>query len=246
MQHVEDGEADVEADEVGERQRSHRVVHAELHHRVDRLGRADAFHHREDRLVDHRHQDAVGDEARDSRPLRPASCRAPRTAPTRSASTRPTSPARESARRASSAAPGFMKCMPSTRSGRFVAAPSSVIEIDDVFDARIDVGPRDRVEAREERALGVGVLDDRFDDVVGVGERVERRRGRQPAERRVAIGGGQLALLDELREALLDRRRARDRASAARRRRAARRSPPARTPGRCRCPSCPRRRRRSS
>ena len=59
---------------------------------------------------------------------------------------------------------------------------------------------------REQRALGVDVLDDRFDDVVGVGQRVERRRRRQPAERGVAIGGGQLALLDELREALLDRR----------------------------------------
>ena len=27
-----------------------------------------------------------------------------------------------------------MKCMPSTLSGRFVAAPSRVIEIDEVFD----------------------------------------------------------------------------------------------------------------
>ena len=32
---------------------------------------------------------------------------------------------------------GFMKCMPSTLSGRFVAAPSDVIEIDEVLDARI-------------------------------------------------------------------------------------------------------------
>ena len=50
-----------------------------------------------------------------------------------------------------------------------------MIEIDEVFEARITSGPRDRVEAREQRALGVGVFDDRFDDVVGVGERVERR-----------------------------------------------------------------------
>ena len=35
---------------------------------------------------------------------------------------------------------GFMKCMPSTLSGRFVAEPSSVIEIDDVFDARTTSG----------------------------------------------------------------------------------------------------------
>ena len=49
VQHVEDREADVEPDEVGERERPHRMVHAELHDRIDRFGRADAFHHREDR-----------------------------------------------------------------------------------------------------------------------------------------------------------------------------------------------------
>ena len=32
-----------------------------------------------------------------------------------------------------------MKCIPSTLSGRFVAAPSIVIEIDEVFDARMHV-----------------------------------------------------------------------------------------------------------
>ena len=104
VQHVEDRQADVEADEVGERERSHRVVHPELHHRVDRLRRADAFHHREDRLVDHRHQDPVGDEAGIVRGLDRRLSRARRTARTPSASTRLTWPARESARPASSAA----------------------------------------------------------------------------------------------------------------------------------------------
>ena len=37
---------------------------------------------------------------------------------------------------------GFMKCMPSTLSGRVVAAPSSVIEIDEVFERG---SPRGRV-----------------------------------------------------------------------------------------------------
>ena len=32
---------------------------------------------------------------------------------------------------------GFMKCIPSTLSGRFVAAPSVVIEMDDVLDERM-------------------------------------------------------------------------------------------------------------
>ena len=47
VQHVENGEADVETDEIGQRQRSHRMVHAALHHRVDRFRRADAFQHRD-------------------------------------------------------------------------------------------------------------------------------------------------------------------------------------------------------
>src|SRR6185436_7613775 len=51
---------------------------------------------------------------------------------------------------------------------------------------------------------GVHVFDDGFDDVVGRGEVVERRRDGKPAERGVTIGGAQLALLDELRERLVD------------------------------------------
>ena len=35
---------------------------------------------------------------------------------------------------------GFMKCMPMTLSGRLVAAPSFVIEIDEVFEARMRAG----------------------------------------------------------------------------------------------------------
>ncbi len=44
---------------------------------------------------------------------------------------------------------GFMKCMPITLSGRFVALASSVIEIEDVFDARIASGLR--ILSNEER-----------------------------------------------------------------------------------------------
>src|SRR5436190_15308157 len=50
LQHAQDGETNVEADEVGERERTHRMIHAELHHAVDRLTRGDAFVQREDRL----------------------------------------------------------------------------------------------------------------------------------------------------------------------------------------------------
>src|SRR6266704_3298385 len=43
--HVENREADVEPDQVGERQGPKRMLHAECHHLIDRLGRGDAFLH---------------------------------------------------------------------------------------------------------------------------------------------------------------------------------------------------------
>ncbi len=63
MEHVEDGETHVQSDEIGQGQRPHRVRHPELHHGVDGLGRRHPLHHAEDGLVDHRHQDAIGDES---------------------------------------------------------------------------------------------------------------------------------------------------------------------------------------
>ena len=44
---------------------------------------------------------------------------------------------------------GFMKCMPMNFSGRSVAAPSRVIEIDDVFEASRQDGCRCGVSARK-------------------------------------------------------------------------------------------------
>ena len=64
VQHLHHRQAGIEADEVGELERPHRMVRAEPHRGVDRLDRADAFVQRVDRLVDHRQQDAVDDEGR--------------------------------------------------------------------------------------------------------------------------------------------------------------------------------------
>ena len=50
-------------DQVGERERAHRMREAELRDRVDRLGLGDALHERVRGLVDERHEDAVRDEA---------------------------------------------------------------------------------------------------------------------------------------------------------------------------------------
>ena len=65
VQHLHHRQAGIEADEVGELERAHRVVRAELHRGVDRLDGADALVERVDRLVDHRQQDAVDDEGRE-------------------------------------------------------------------------------------------------------------------------------------------------------------------------------------
>src|SRR5690349_3038413 len=62
LQHLQDRETHVQADQVGERERPQRMVHAQLHHRVHGFRRRHTFHYAEDGLVDHRHEDAVGDE----------------------------------------------------------------------------------------------------------------------------------------------------------------------------------------
>src|SRR5579863_9362166 len=63
VQHFEDVHANIEADEVGEFERAHRMVHAKLHHRVHGLRRGHAFHHRVGGFVNHGHKHAIRDEA---------------------------------------------------------------------------------------------------------------------------------------------------------------------------------------
>src|SRR5262249_32050944 len=65
MENLRDGQADIEADEVGKLERTHRVVRAELHGGVDGIDRAYPLIKRVDRLIDHRQQDAVDDEGRE-------------------------------------------------------------------------------------------------------------------------------------------------------------------------------------
>ena len=100
---------------------------------------------------------------------------------------------------------GLKKCMPITSSGRDVAAASSVIGIDEVFEARIALSGQRRVGGAEELLLRLGVLDDRLDQQVGVAERVDRRDPRQH------LAAVRAALLVQLAEAPLDRSRARAR-----------------------------------
>ena len=79
-----------------------------------------------------------------------------------------------------------------------------------------DFGFGDRIETREQSALGVDVLDDRFDDVVGFDEAIERRRRRQPRRaRRRGPRRTALPLLDEHVEAFSTPRRARSSSGSA-------------------------------
>ena len=55
---------------------------------------------------------------------------------------------------------------------RRAARASGIVE---VFDETIEPGLADRVEAGVERPLGIGVLDDRLDDPVGVGHELRGR-----------------------------------------------------------------------
>jgi hypothetical protein len=62
VQHLHDRHAGVEADQVGQRQRAHRMGEPEPGDGVDRLRLRDPLEQRIGGLVDERHQDPVGDE----------------------------------------------------------------------------------------------------------------------------------------------------------------------------------------
>ena len=203
MQHVEDGQADIEPDEVGQRQRPHRVIHPALHHRIDRLRRAHALHHREERLVQHRHQDAVGDEARIVGGL--DAVLAKLRAQFRSHLHRLV--------RGRLAADQLHQRhqrhgVHEVHAEHLVGALRGGAEQGDRDRRGVrredHFGARERIEACEQVALGLGVLDDGLDDVVGIGQGVDGREGAEPGKGGVTVGRHQLALLDELREALVD------------------------------------------
>src|SRR5690606_36517114 len=203
---VEDREADVEADEVAELERAHRVAVAELHRFIDVLRARDAALEHADGFDAEDHAEAAGREARevfdDDRLLADAR--------------------RERARRLDG------------RVGRAQAAHDleelhqrdrvEEVEPDDprrVAARRRDlghaqrrgVGAEDRVLRRVLSEQGEGLdlqlhaLGDRLDDQIRVGDRrLELGRGVDARPRRVTIAGAQHVLLDQLGEALVDLR----------------------------------------
>ena len=204
MQDPQNREARVEADEVGERQRAHRVVHAELHDPVHRLRRRDALVHREERLVQHREEDAVRDEAGKVAARERGLSHLPgegedglrRLVRRRDAADhldeRHDGHGIHEVHADEAVRPLRARREPRDRDGRRVR--------------REDRRGRDEgVEPREEVPLDGLVLDDRLDDEAGVGEPREVGRRGDARERRVAVAGRDLALLDLAREVLLDR-----------------------------------------
>ena len=91
---------------------------------------------------------------------------------------------------------GFMKCIPMKRGARLVRAAIRVIEIDEVLEAKIDLGRADLVEFLEQRDLGVFVFDHRLDHEIGLAEVFEPRGGLDAAEHAVALFGLDPAALD--------------------------------------------------
>jgi len=98
---------------------------------------------------------------------------------------------------------GFMKCMPITWPGRSVTAPSFVIEIEEVLEARMHEA-RQPVQFAEDLGLGLHLLDDGLHHQVGAGRGSQVGGARDPAQGRVLVGGADLAFLYQLREALAD------------------------------------------
>ena len=118
MQHLHDRDARVEPDQVGERERPHRMREAELRDRVDRLRLGDAFQQRVRGLVDERHQDAVRDEAREVVRLGRLLAEIARRAATIAAAVSSDVCTARITSTSFSTGTGLKKCMPITRSGR--------------------------------------------------------------------------------------------------------------------------------
>ena len=203
VQDLHDGQADIQPNEVGERQRPHRMPHAERHDGVDCLRCADPLHDGVDRLVDHRHQDPVGDEAGVVGCLDRRLAQLPaergggghrigrgRVAADQLDQRHERDRVHEVHAQDPVGAPGG-GAQRGDRNGRRVRCQDGV-------------GVEHPVECPEQRGLGVCILDDRLDDVVRGHQGVEIGAGREPPARRVGRIGRERALLHESVQAAAD------------------------------------------
>ena len=98
-----------------------------------------------------------------------------------------------------------MKCMPMTLSGRRVAAPSRVIEIEEVFEARIVSGGVIPSSTLEEFSLDAQIFGDCFDYKSGLAERFEFGSGYDPSRYRNLFLSAQASLVHIALQALINR-----------------------------------------
>ncbi len=64
MQNLHDRQTCIETDEVGKRQRPHRMICAQAHRRINAFNRAYTLVESVDGLIDHGHKDPVDDKGR--------------------------------------------------------------------------------------------------------------------------------------------------------------------------------------
>ena len=169
-----DREADVEADEIGEPQRAHRVAVAEHHALVDVGGGGDPLLQHADRLEAEGDAEAAGGEA-GRVPDLDALLAQPRDPPAGVVDGSPAVPAPTTSSTSAESGTGLKKCMPRNRSGRWSAPARSVIDSELVLLASNAPGRRDLLGRRQQVAFGVGDLRDGLDDEFHV-ERPDRAR----------------------------------------------------------------------
>ena len=99
---------------------------------------------------------------------------------------------------------GLKKCIPTTRSGRAVAAGDLGDRERRGVGRKDGVGAADPVELGEELPLRGQLLDDRLDHEVAAGQVVEVGGEREPRDRIVARALLELSLLDLAREEVAD------------------------------------------
>jgi len=99
---------------------------------------------------------------------------------------------------------GEKKCIPSTRSGRSVAAASRAIGIEEVLGRQRHARGHQPVEIAEDVRLDLRVLVDGLDHELRTAHGLELRRRRDPREHRVGARSLELAGLRGTCEALLD------------------------------------------
>ena len=105
--------------------------------------------------------------------------------------------------------------MPITLSGRVVSAAILVIEMEDVFEARMTSGLHNAVQVAENLRLDFKLLGRRLDNQIAIRELPAIKHRRDPAQRRGLVGGRDLVLRHFAIQILSDRLPVRDQETSA-------------------------------